>query len=98
MTDTASLVTLTEDESTAITNALGVAAERFDEHVASFRTLAEQLRAGGTMPLWAEGEMGAIAAERMATQFQLQAEKLRGLISRVIELGASFALVPFAEE
>lgn len=89
---------LSESDTSTVTNALMVAAERFDGHVKDFTELAAQLRAGFTLPLWAQGEIGAIAAERMATQFQRQAADTRRIIERIVELGATIALVPYDED
>ncbi len=73
-----------EHEEHVITNALQVAAERFDDDAKQFRNLAAYLRAGNEYPMFAPGEQGAVVAERTAEQFERQAKESRELWDRIM--------------
>jgi len=75
------------DQKHVVMHALLIAAERFDDHAKDFGALARDIRAwaivapGAANPpalaLFAPGEAGARGAERMAEQFQHQAQECR---------------------
>lgn len=60
-------------------NCFRVAAERFAEHGQEFAKVARYIRAGNHYPMFAEGEVGAVAADRLAEQFGQQAQQARQL-------------------
>lgn len=76
---------LSDSDLSTISNGLYVAASEFDKHVAECRAMAQRLRDGETFPLWAAGELGAIAAERTAEQFEKQAADSRRLVEELTE-------------
>ena len=82
------------DESTLV-NALGVAAERFTESAAEFHKLAAHLRAGGEFPMFAPGEAGARAADRLAEQFESQTKNASSLRDRIENAGEDENYPPF---
>lgn len=71
------LKTLSESQRTLLGSALTLAAEKYDENAAVFVKLAADLRAGGEHPMFARGEAGARAADRLADQFRHQAKDAR---------------------
>ncbi len=70
---------LSFEERSTITNALSVAALRFDADAKVFRDIATALRKGERMAMFAEGEVGAMGAERLMKQFEKQAAESREL-------------------
>lgn len=67
-------------EQYAIANGMRVAAEQFDKHAAEFEHIAKVLRAGGKVPMFADGEGGARAADTLRIQFRNQAEEARRIM------------------
>jgi hypothetical protein len=65
-------VIVSEDERWTVLNALTTAREVYKGHAALMRDQAARLRRGEVIGLWAEGEAGAVAADRMAEQFESQ--------------------------
>lgn len=64
-----------------VEGALSVAAARYDEDAEVFRQVSKTLRAGGPPPaMFAPGEAGARAADRLAEQFTHQAKAARGAL------------------
>ena len=55
-----------------IEGALSVALEEYKKNREQFLALADRLRAGESFPLFADGEDGARAAERLAQRFEQQ--------------------------
>jgi hypothetical protein len=89
---------LSSSEVSTITNALHVAAERFDESVKEFEKLAAFLREGGKYPMFAPGEDGARAADALAEQFRAQAEDSRDVFDKIEGTEMSFKFDDFDEE
>lgn len=72
---------LSDREVCTIKSALALAAEQYEK--SEFVKLAEYIRAGNDYPMFAKGEPGAIAADRLSRQFSLQAEDARKLSERI---------------
>lgn len=70
----------TENERSTLVNVCHVAAERFKEDAAEFRKVATHLKNGGSLPMWARGEAGVHAAERLVAQFEKQEAEARELM------------------
>jgi hypothetical protein len=64
---------LTSRENQTVVQALQMARSQFLKDHMEFLKLAEYIRGGGEYPMFAPGENGAKAAERLAGQFALQA-------------------------
>ena len=57
--------------------------DRIRQDAHHMRQAAAVLRQGGQVPLFTEGEAGAIAAERLAEDFERTLEDARGLRTRI---------------
>jgi len=68
-----------------LTHALSVAAERFTQDATAMRQAADILRRGGEVGPFAPGEGGALAAERLAKQFEKQVAETRALNDKIEE-------------
>lgn len=66
-----------------ITNALRVAAEQFDADAEEFAKVAAYIRAGNNYPMFAPGEAGAVAADRLEAQFKRQRDESLNLLARI---------------
>ena len=64
---------LTSREKQTVVLALQMARSQFLKDHMEFLKLAEHIRGGGEYPMFAPGEAGARAAERLSQQFALQA-------------------------
>ena len=73
--------TLTDSQEETLKNALRVAAEQFDKDAAEFKKTAAYIRAGNDFPMFAKGEDGAVAAERLEAQFVRQAKEAREMLA-----------------
>jgi|GEM_PF-6743166 len=73
------------EEEHTIKHALEVAANRLNDDAKEFEKLAAHLRAGNSYPMFADGEPGAIAAERIAQQFKKQAAECRAVLNNMEE-------------
>jgi hypothetical protein len=82
------------EESSAITNALNIAREKFDEHAKTMHEIASALRNGQEVAMFAPGEGGAIAADRLAAQFERQSEEARTLYHLLSEADSLYAVAP----
>lgn len=69
-------------ERSTIWSALSLAAGQYDESAGEFHRLAAALRRGESFPMFADGEPGALGAERLAAQFEMQAKDARALIDK----------------
>lgn len=74
---------LSNNQLSTLRNALTVSAQRFDEDAEQFREVAKALRAGEKVAMFADGEPGARAADRLTTQFVQQAADTRALLEMV---------------
>lgn len=66
-------------------NVLTVYREKMQENAAEFRKIAAHLRAGNSFPLFAEGEGGARAADRLAEQFERQDADAARLVEKLAD-------------
>ncbi len=73
---------LTDQERCTVWNALRLASQQYEESAAEFRKLAALLRRGESYPMFADGEPGALAADRLAAQFDRQLKDSQELIDR----------------
>lgn len=80
--DNALCEAVTLQERSTIWNALSIAARTFEEDIANLRKVADELRAGGEVTMFARGESGARAADRLIAQFEQQLKDTRALIER----------------
>ena len=71
--------TLSRKDLSTVSNGLSIVAKEFDHHVEEFREIAKALRSGEQVALFAPGENGAKAADRLAEQFTQQRDDSRRL-------------------
>jgi len=76
-------VKLDDSQANTLINALRVARDRFIEDAKVMRDQAAALRAGQPGGLFADGEPGARAADRLAAQFDRQVKETEALIDLV---------------
>jgi hypothetical protein len=75
-------IELSDRETQTIVSALHLAARQYRESAAEFAKVAAHVRAGNAFSMFAEGEPGALAADRLAEQFTSQAEDATALAER----------------
>ena len=75
----------THRDQVTLTHGLRIAADKFERDAALGRETAAVLRAGEKIPMFAEGEAGARAAEALAEQFERQVRETRSLADRIDE-------------
>lgn len=81
--ETATKVLLSGSDMSDIINALSHISDSRQESSYLFDNMAVELRKGNSIPMWADGESGAIAAERMAEEFRRQSRSATDLINRI---------------
>lgn len=81
-----------------ISNGLSIAAEKFGEHADMFRQIAASIRAGEEVSMFAEGEAGAVAADRLAEQFDRQHKDTRLLAELFMDADRAFVVVEDDDE
>lgn len=72
--------------------AIGLASERASEHADAFLSMAQALRDGKTVPMFAEGENGAQAAEMLANHFIHGRTRLASIKELLIDTEQMIAL------
>ncbi len=92
-----SKATLSSEEKRTIDRALRIATEKFDEDAKVFRTIAKAIRSGKGHPMFAPGEAGAEAADRLAEDFERSATDTCAVNDR-IETFDEIVLVAHVEE
>lgn len=63
-----------------IENALQVAFDHYGKASEEFASVADALRAGADVPMFASGEAGAVAADRLRDQFESQRDDCEALL------------------
>jgi hypothetical protein len=64
-------------------NALHVAARKYRQDQENMVQIATAIRQGQTVPMFAEGENGVRAADRLANQFSRQVEDVEAILQRM---------------
>lgn len=72
--------TLTDSQQETLKAALRLAAEQFDKDAAAFAEVSAHIRNGGVFPMFATGDDGAVAADRLEVQFGRLAREARELL------------------
>ena len=70
----------TYQEMSTIENALRVAFDHYGKASEEFAEVARALRAGDEVPMFASGEAGAVAADRLREQFESQRDDCDALL------------------
>lgn len=73
------------DQLHTVVHALQIAARTFREDQSNMEKVAVAIRAGQAVPMFAEGENGAVAADRLAGQFYRQATDCEDLLDVIEE-------------
>ena len=96
--ETATKVHLSGSEMSEIIDALNHISDSREESSYLFDNMAVELRKGNSVPMWADGESGAIAAERMAEEFRRQSRAAIDLINRIEQFYYCEVMLSFAYE
>jgi hypothetical protein len=76
---------LDDDQISTLENALRVTREEYGKYAATFREQAHACRSGSPTGMFAEGEDGARAADRLAEQFDRQVAEVEAIETLIEE-------------
>lgn len=74
---------LDNGEETTITTALRLAADKYHEHCSEIEKVKAALEDGESVAMWAPGESGVRAAQRLMDQFHQQENDARKLLAKL---------------